>query len=670
MRITDVTIRNFRLLKKVNLGFHEQTTVVVGRNNSGKTSLTELFRRMLNDTSPTFQLEDFSLSTHDRFWESFKLHLAGKDEDEIRTSLPFIELRINVSYIADAGDLGTLSDFIIDLDPESTDVVLQIRYEIGDGQTLQLFDGIALDGSLPESKQKDAFFKELKERIPRKYLGTLTTVDPTDETNTRSMEWTRLHALLQSGFINAQRGLDDTTHQNRDVLGKILGALFRAASSELAGPEDKDTAKDLKSAVERMQQDVGQDFDEHLTKLMPALELFGYPGLADPNLQTETTFDVEGLLAGHTNVRYTGVNGITLPESYNGLGTRNLILILLQLLEFFKAFQVITTTPGVHVIFIEEPEAHLHPQMQDVFVKKLSEIAHRFAQDYSEGNPWPVQFVISTHSPHMANAAPFDSIRYFVASPEEPDSNICTTDVKDLSKGLGGVSNADQAFLHKYMTLTRCDLLFADKAVLIEGSSERILFPKIVEKFDAGRASSPQLSSQYVSVVEVGGAYAHLFFGLLGFLELRTLVITDLDSIDAGGKACKVSVGIKSSNSCLTRWFNDIAISPADLISKATEEKTRESISIAFQVPEVVGGPCGRSFEDSFMLANQSLFEIETGTDADREEAAWLEATRGLKKTDFALKYAIDHNDWSIPRYISDGLTWLTESSSDEEGQR
>jgi predicted ATP-dependent endonuclease of OLD family len=46
MRITRVAIRNFRLLEKVELSFDENTTVIVGRNNSGKTSLTELFRRL------------------------------------------------------------------------------------------------------------------------------------------------------------------------------------------------------------------------------------------------------------------------------------------------------------------------------------------------------------------------------------------------------------------------------------------------------------------------------------------------------------------------------------------------------------------------------------------------------------------------------------------------
>lgn len=69
-----------------------------------------------------------------------------------------------------------------------------------------------------------------------------------------------------------------------------------------------------------------------------------------------TTFDVERLLKDHTQVRYRGVNGLTLPESYNGLGVRNLVYILLQLLKFFREFQATPAAASVHLIFIEEPE--------------------------------------------------------------------------------------------------------------------------------------------------------------------------------------------------------------------------------------------------------------------------------------------------------------------------
>jgi len=80
MKITQISIKNFRLLEDVELCLEDVTTVIVGRNNSGKTSLTELFRRLLDEKAPRFKLEDFSLGVHKQFWGAYKLYGRGKEE--------------------------------------------------------------------------------------------------------------------------------------------------------------------------------------------------------------------------------------------------------------------------------------------------------------------------------------------------------------------------------------------------------------------------------------------------------------------------------------------------------------------------------------------------------------------------------------------------------------
>ena len=74
----------------------------------------------------------------------------------------------------------------------------------------------------------------------------------------------------------------------------------------------------------------------------------------------------------------------------------------------------------------------------------------------------------------MANAASFEAIRYFLSSTPNA-AGIRHTKVKDFRKGLSAISPDDRKFLHQYMTLTKCDLYFADKAILVEGTTERIL---------------------------------------------------------------------------------------------------------------------------------------------------------------------------------------------------
>ena len=619
MHIHKIAVRNFRLLAKVELLLEERTTVIVGRNNSGKTSLTELFRRMLSNITPSFHLEDFSLSAHDDFWKAFCLKRDGKEEQEVRDALPVIEVELTMAYDKDTTSLGVLSDFIIDLDPECTEAHILFRYQLKDGGIGAFFDALDIDQGAAEDKQKREFFRATKERVPDYYQGSVLAVDPGDPENQKRVEFSTLRKLIQSGFINAQRGLDDTTNKEINLLGKFIESLWNSAVAESAGRKDHEIAKKLEASIRGIQAGIDNGFNEQLENLLPAFDVFGYPGLGDPSLRTETTLDVERLLKNNTKVHYAGANGMNLPETYNGLGVRNLVFILLKLYEFFKSFQVEAGGANTHLVFIEEPEVHLHPQMQEVFIGRLGAIAEVFSARFNDGKPWPVQFIVTTHSSHVANKASFDSIRYFLAKPDTPGGPFRFTQVKDLRKGFGeSTLQEDRTFLHKYMTLTRCDLLFADKAILIEGTTERLLLPSMIEKMDAEDTQSRKLASQYVSVVEVGGAYAHRFFSLLQFLELRTLIITDLDTVGDNGKKCKVSEGIRTSNGCIKEWFGAPDITPAELIQKSDTDKARDIRRLAYEIPEVNGAPCGRSFEDAFMLANPDLFSLTGETSAER----------------------------------------------------
>lgn len=541
MKIRDITVKNFRLLEDVHLCLENDTTLIVGRNNSGKTSLTELFRRLLTDSAPKFRLEDFSLGTHERFWEARELFQNNEEENVVRERLPAISITLSVEYSAEE-ELGTLSDFIVDLNEACTTTKIVVTYAVSAGKIANLFADLEDD--------RRGFFRGLRERVPKLFEARVEAEDPNDPTNTKLLENANLRAVLQFGFINAQRALDDATNKEKAVLGKVFERLFTSASASGAGPDDHARAANLKTAVEGVQTQIDNDFNDQLGALAPTFALFGYPGLSDPQLRTETEFDVQQLLSNHTTVTYKGPDpeGINLPESYNGLGFRNLIFILLKLFELFREFTTRQPESGVHLIFIEEPEAHLHPQMQSVFIRQLNRIREMFEATYNAGNAWPVQFVVTTHSSHIANEASFDAMRYFLARARESGSTILSTQSKDLRTGLSGEEQKNREFLHQYMTLTRCDLLFADGAILVEGTTERLVLPTSIGKFDEQNGSN--LGGKYLSIMEVGGAYAHLFYNLVDFLDLQTLIVTDLDSIDAANNRtkCKVSEGTHSSS--------------------------------------------------------------------------------------------------------------------------
>jgi hypothetical protein len=234
------------------------------------------------------------------------------------------------------------------------------------------------------------------------------------------------------------------------------------------------------------------------------------------------------------------------------------------------------------------------------------------------------------------------------------------------------------------MTLTKCDLYFADKAILVEGATERLLMPRFYEIIDKSLEEPQRLSSQYITCIEVGGAYAHIFYPLLDFLEIRTLIITDIDSVvavaktDKNGKnttkleKCPIAQGDQTSNQAIKEWFRPKskegpqesktepppAISLADLMAKTANEKQDGYRRIAYQIPENPKlSACARSYEDALVLANPALFGL--GENEDNAAEAWSIA-KDMQKTDTALRFGIVENDWKVPRYIREGLEWLS----------
>ena len=641
LQLKEIVVKNFRLLHNVTLSLEELTTVIVGRNNSGKTSLSELFRRMLSE-SPKFFLEDFSLISHDQFWNAFNLYKSGKPSEDIVGKIPSIELKLHINYDIESPDIGALSEFIIDLDESSNEAILFIEYKIDVESVSKLFSNIS-------GGTKISVLKELNNRIHKVYRLSLLAIDPTNSSNQKNIDLINLRNFLRVDFITAQRGLDDITHKERDFLGNFLGKIVQSINPQDTESEHIETKNKLDEIIKEIQGKIDSDFNEALDKLLPTLGLFGYPGLNDPKLKTETMLDVQKLLNNHTKVKYGEEGTITLPENYNGLGTRNLIYILFQLFEFSNSFNNSELHKGgLHLIFVEEPEVHLHPQMQEVFIRKLKEVSQKLIQKYDF---WPVKFIVTTHSTHIANEAPLESIRYFLN--KKGDNNFNTVQIKDLRSVLRtNRFENDRDFLQKFMTLTKCDLFFADKAVLVEGASERLLLPKMIEKCNFEN----NLRSKYISIIEVGGFHAYRFFELLKFIELHALVITDLDSVNDEGRKCVVANSSGTSNITLKKWFQDETVLPADLLRKCNDMKVRSKIKIVYQIPEE-SGVCGRSFEDAFILANESLFDMQETTE-NKDQCAFNKVTK-INKTSFALKYGTEQTEWIVPKYIVQGLEWL-----------
>ena len=521
----------------------------------------------------------------------------------------------------------------------------------------------------------------------------------------------------QRGFGHASKGKATGGDELQDELGegrtgKKLSTQLRSYYTQHLDPFDKPEAKDLAAlqALHDAQSAFGERLSECFSDALKELEDIGYPGVTDPKLTITTSIKaIDGLNHGSA-VQYEVPTHLVeaskahrLPEDSNGLGYQNLVSMVFGLMSFrdkwMKVGKAGTATvdhddliPPLHLVLIEEPEAHLHAQVQQVFIKQAYEVLRKHPK-LGNSQALRTQLVVSTHSSHLAHEADFASLRYFRRLPAPPTAgSVPIASVVNLSEIFGG-SDATQVFVKRYLKATHCDLFFADGAILIEGPAERILIPHLVRE----REDYAYLRRCYITWLEIGGSHAHRLKALIEHLGLNTLIITDIDAKDGATGAAvapKRSASQKARNETLKTWIpaKDSLDALLDLPAKelAIEDPSGYGTRVAYQQPVTLsfkGAPAAEAlantFEDCLVYENHELFSgldgfgliakfrvaLNDSADLEALAQAALEALKSGNKAEFALDllYSDKIKDLKVPRYIHEGLIWLSEQLKRKE---
>jgi predicted ATP-dependent endonuclease of OLD family len=326
-----------------------------------------------------------------------------------------------------------------------------------------------------------------------------------------------------------------------------------------------------------------------------------------------------------TNVEGEVTPLLRLPENNNGLGYQNLISMIFRLMSFRDAWMRVgkasKTTQAVefeplHLVLIEEPEAHLHAQVQQVFVKKAYDVLRQH-DDLKGSQIFRTQLIVSTHSSHVAHEIPFANLRYFRRLPAGMAARIPVSTVINLPE-VFGATNETQRFVTRYLRAHHADLFFADAAILVEGPAERMLLPNLI------RNNFERLNQSYVTLLEIGGSHAHRLKPLIDCLGLLTLIITDLDSVDAAGNSAQPQKGAdqNTGNDTLKTWVpklsNVDALMDTDEKNKILEDPDDQLFAVraAYQTPvpvQLLGVSKAETaqpytFEDALAFENLEFF--------------------------------------------------------------
>jgi len=692
MKILKINVENFRLLKNFSIDLEESLSLVIGKNNTGKTSILTVLDKFLNERNK-FSYDDYNIDFKNELEELIK---SAQSPEEFTPK--GIKLKIFIEY-NENDDLSNVSRVIMDLDPANNKIVLGFEYTINytDFSKLKADYLVFINHEKAKVEDKKKYKpREIKEFLKQEldtyfhtHIMSFEYDIATDKVNNANFinidsEGISIKDIIGFKYISARRDVSNKEKEN--TLSKQTFNLYKKKEDN----SDKNQAtEDFKDQLTETDDTLSDIYKDLFSDVIKKVQNFGGIKLNDTDIAIISTLQHKELLEGNTTVVYTH-DEHKLPEHYNGLGYMNLISMIFEieiLVQDFKR-EKDKKPADINLLIIEEPEAHTHPQMQYIFIKNIKKLLSEGIKR-NDGISRPLQFIITTHSSHIVADSDFDDIKYLKT---ENKNNVVAKNLSDLRKQYD-IAPSHYQFLKQYLTISRAEIFFADKAVLIEGDTERILIPTFMRKIDLEKEARLKaegkedtflpLLSQNITIIEVG-AYSQIFEKFIDFLEIKSLILTDIDATkvvkqDAQGQdvwgACPVDEGIKTSNSAISHFlkavaWNDLKALP---IEKRTFSIGRSSVCICYQQEEV--DYHARSFEDAFIHLNREFVKENKATFQGLKNASYFdEDTKSpyeladsciKKKTHFALDIlyhsAKDLSNWKIPAYIKNGLLWLKE---------
>ncbi len=724
MKIAFVELQNFRKHKACHIEFSDQSTIFVGANNSGKTSAMEALIRFLKERNK-FTFTDFTISNWDEIEKIGTSWKPGSDAPSDLTGWADFLPTLDIWFEAQLSELQYIYHLLPSLQWQPGKFGVRLRLQPKDIQSLfknyrdAMDDADALRAmtsgssikSLPNNLRE---FLEKDGNIGRYFQIVTFLLDPakmqvpkdsvaqpqTLPTTTFEIQEDVLKELVKIDIINAQRGFSDE-NSSEELGGNSsthnLSSQLKRYYKDHIDPMDKPDSGDIAAiqSIEKAQDDFDIKLNLGFKKAFAELENLGYPGFSDPKITLSSKLQPMETLDHGTAVQYDVVQGgsahLRLPEKYNGLGYQNLVSMVFKLILFRDKWMRVgklkkqatrnSSIEPIHLVLIEEPEAHLHAQVQQVFINKAFSVL-RNHPDLGLSTDFITQMVVSTHSSHIAHECLFSDLRYFRRCPASCAGDIPKVNVVNL-KEVFGAGDSTNKFASRYLKATHCDLFFADAAILVEGPAERILLPGLIKK----RFNS--LTSKYITLLEIGGSHAHRLKPLIEHLGLPTLVITDIDAVDPSNSSKAVQPkprnGYNTGNTTLKDWLPKKTLLD-DLYATQNTDKvsTNGKIRVAFQIPFRVSFNGLKTtvypytFEDAVIFENlDALKSFQSTSGLLKKAIAYANSSESISdiasdlferlqkgarlKAEFALEvlYADDQYNLQIPIYIKEGLEWL-----------
>ena len=499
MYISKIVIEGFRGFKHSEIEFQEGLNVIIGHNNGGKSTIMDALRLVLEYGSRK------NLSAWD---------FCQKEElQTLKDNPPSVKLSVYIKEQKEEGmsdDVALFTNYAVQTSP-FLESCLTYVYSLPQTEVEKYKKDVA------DVTDKYSLFKIIDDKYIRKYTHAIYGGLVVSQNQAQGEDLKK----IDFEFVNALRNVEDEIYGGRAALLKDVLRYF--LDYDLNGDGNRednialrhqnfmnDTHEVLKNLVQRIT--TGKDNIIAYANKTGAL-------FSDNILNLEGDVS-EGDLLAVLNLLVGDGEDRRLPVALNGLGYNNLIYISLLLAKMqsnAKAdFMGSSNVKAFSVLAIEEPEAHLHPQMQYQFLEFLrNNIVDKHVK----------QVFVTSHSPSLVASVKLDELCCL--------HRLVDGTVKVYSpQKVFATDEPAKKFIQRYLDATRADMLFAGGIIFVEGVAEQVLLPVFARVLGL----HDKWLKKHVIVINISGRYFDKFLKLYDSsnpeaLGLKVACVTDRDPV-------------------------------------------------------------------------------------------------------------------------------------------